>query len=199
MREPPPRSTPKGHDIPGPAPSSSAEPRRGTAHRALRIAGVLVVAALVIAADYATGVEVQFPILLIVPVSLASWLDGRTFGVVLGLGLPFARSMVIGVGYGAAKAGAWNAVIQLVILTIMAVLVDQAAQRLRLAREVKVLRGLLPVCAWCKKIHNEQGEWEQFEAYVAKRSEVDFTHGICEDCMHKMFPASRTRPSDQPD
>ena len=50
---------------------------------------------------------------------------------------------------------------------------------------VRTLRGLLPICAWCKKIRSDQGYWEQIEAYVKSHSEADFTHGICPDCRTK--------------
>ena len=54
--------------------------------------------------------------------------------------------------------------------------------------EVKQLSGLLPICAWCKKIRDDQGEWNQLEEYLSTRSEVDFTHGVCPECA-KIFRA----------
>ena len=48
--------------------------------------------------------------------------------------------------------------------------------------QVKVLRGLLPTCAWCKKVRNDAGYWEQIESYIAEHSEAAFSHGICPDC-----------------
>ena len=48
--------------------------------------------------------------------------------------------------------------------------------------EVRALRGILPICAHCKKIRNDRGEWEQLEAYILTRSEAEFTHGICSEC-----------------
>lgn len=54
--------------------------------------------------------------------------------------------------------------------------------------EIKILRGILPICASCKKIRNEEGCWEQIENYIRDRSEVEFSHGICEDCTQKLYP-----------
>ena len=54
--------------------------------------------------------------------------------------------------------------------------------------EVKTLSGLLPICASCKKIRNDQGYWTQLELYIAEHSEAEFTHGICPDCMDKLYP-----------
>ncbi len=53
--------------------------------------------------------------------------------------------------------------------------------------QVKVLQGLIPICAHCKKIRNDQGFWTQLEAYLAEHSEADFTHGICPECMRQYF------------
>jgi DNA-binding response OmpR family regulator len=47
---------------------------------------------------------------------------------------------------------------------------------------VKTLSGLLPICAWCKRIRDDKGYWNQLEAYLAEHTEADFTHGICPDC-----------------
>lgn len=54
--------------------------------------------------------------------------------------------------------------------------------------EVKTLSGLLPICASCKKIRDDQGYWNQIETYMVKRTDVEFTHGICPECAIKYFP-----------
>jgi GAF domain-containing protein len=53
---------------------------------------------------------------------------------------------------------------------------------------VKTLNGLLPICAWCKRIRDDKGYWSQVEAYVHAHTGADFTHGICPDCFAKMRP-----------
>ncbi|HAS53209.1 MAG: hypothetical protein A2X56_06355 [Nitrospirae bacterium GWC2_57_13] len=53
---------------------------------------------------------------------------------------------------------------------------------------VKVLAGLLPICAGCKKIRDDSGYWNQVETYISRHSDVKFTHGMCPDCAKKMFP-----------
>ena len=57
--------------------------------------------------------------------------------------------------------------------------------------EVKTLSGLLPICAHCKKIRDDKGYWNQIETYMAKRIDVEFTHGICPSCAKKFFPESK--------
>ena len=53
---------------------------------------------------------------------------------------------------------------------------------------VRVLTGLLPICANCKKIRDDKGYWEAVDGYFSKHSGVQFTHGICPDCTDKYFP-----------
>lgn len=55
-------------------------------------------------------------------------------------------------------------------------------------REIKQLRGLLPICFNCKKIRNSNGYWEEIDKYFSSHSEVDFSHGLCEDCAEKLYP-----------
>lgn len=54
--------------------------------------------------------------------------------------------------------------------------------------EIKTLRGLLPICASCKKIRNDEGAWEVIESYLKEHSEAEFSHGICPDCVRKLYP-----------
>ena len=51
--------------------------------------------------------------------------------------------------------------------------------------QVTTLSGLLPICAWCKKIRDDEGYWQDVEGYLRKHSQVDFSHGICPDCVAK--------------
>jgi CheY-like chemotaxis protein len=55
-------------------------------------------------------------------------------------------------------------------------------------REVKVLKGLVPICAGCKKIRNDQGFWQQLEEYLQQHSEAEFSHGLCTPCIKKLYP-----------
>ena len=70
---------------------------------------------------------------------------------------------------------------------------DQALrQRVRELEEalsrVKTLSGLLPICASCKRICDDKGNWTNIESYISDRSDADFTHGICPDCTKKLYP-----------
>lgn len=52
--------------------------------------------------------------------------------------------------------------------------------------KVKTLEGLLPICAWCKKVRNDTGYWEQIERYISAHSNAAFTHGVCPECEKKL-------------
>lgn len=64
---------------------------------------------------------------------------------------------------------------------------EALVKELRTAIEnVKQLRGLLPVCAWCKSVRNDQGYWEQIEIYLSEHTGASFTHGLCPTCSEKV-------------
>jgi seryl-tRNA synthetase len=54
--------------------------------------------------------------------------------------------------------------------------------------KVKLLSGLVPICANCKKIRDDSGYWHQLESYISDHSEAEFSHGLCPDCMKKLYP-----------
>ena len=54
--------------------------------------------------------------------------------------------------------------------------------------ELHILRGLLPICSFCKKIQNDEGDWESTEAYITARSESVFSHSLCPECKESHYP-----------
>ncbi len=62
-------------------------------------------------------------------------------------------------------------------------------QELRSALDqIKTLKGLVPICANCKKIRDDDGFWQEVEHYISAHTEADFSHGICPDCMKELYP-----------
>ena len=55
-------------------------------------------------------------------------------------------------------------------------------------KEIKTLRGILPICSFCKKIRDDKGYWEQVDVYIKKYSQADISHGICPECIKKHYP-----------
>jgi len=60
--------------------------------------------------------------------------------------------------------------------------------RKKMQKEIKILKGFLPICAACKKIRDDKGYWKQIESYIRDHSEAEFSHGICPDCAKKLYP-----------
>ena len=62
------------------------------------------------------------------------------------------------------------------------------SERKRMNAEVKILRGLLPICASCKQIRDDKGYWHKIESYIRDHSEAEFSHGICPKCAERLYP-----------
>jgi PAS domain S-box-containing protein len=56
--------------------------------------------------------------------------------------------------------------------------------------KIKTLSGLLPTCAWCRKVRDDDGYWKKVETYIEEHSDASFTHGICPECLQKNDPES---------
>lgn len=83
---------------------------------------------------------------------------------------------------------------------------EQGAENLRVNQRrleealanVKTLRGLLPICAACKRIRDDRGFWQQLEIYFQSHSEARFSHGMCPDCVKKWYPDLHQSPTGIP-
>jgi hypothetical protein len=64
--------------------------------------------------------------------------------------------------------------------------------------DVKVLRGLIPICAGCKSVRNDQGYWSRIETYLSDHSDATFTHGMCPKCMDEYYPNRRKHDTAEP-
>jgi len=145
---------------------------------------------LIIAADHLTDPYIQFPILFLVPITLASVYNGRWWGVGLAVVMPVIRCFFeVSVVPSALPQEVINTGIRLIVLVGFAILADRTAQQTRaLQREVALLRGILPICSFCKKIRKEDNTWEHMEIYITQRSEAQFSHSVCPDCLKVHYP-----------
>lgn len=155
----------------------------------LRILCWAMLSFFVLVADYFSGPFIQLPILFLCPITLATWYSGLRWGLALAVVLPLVR-----ITFSAFWQVPWtimtatlNGFIQIAVLLAFAFLVDQAAQRKALYAEVQLLRGILPICCFCKKIRNEDGKWEPLEKYISEHSDAQFSHGLCPDCAQKHY------------
>lgn len=65
--------------------------------------------------------------------------------------------------------------------------VPELLARVKVQVEMKLLRGLIPICANCKDIRDDKGTWNQIEAYIQEHSVATFSHGMCPKCMEKLY------------
>ncbi len=162
----------------------------------------LALFALVTVADLVSGYEFNFFLFYLVPIMLAAW-HGRTVWVVM-------LATLSSVFWMAADAYVWhvsssfaylfwNGAMRLCAFLLVGLLMSLTRRLLRqqevvnaqlsqTLQEVRQLKGLLPVCAACKRIRNDRGYWEEIEAYISDHSDAIFTHGICPTCAQHLYP-----------
>lgn len=68
------------------------------------------------------------------------------------------------------------------VIGLQSELADRITELEEALSQIKQLHGFLSICSYCKKIHNDQNQWQQVESYVAEHSEAKFSHGICPTC-----------------
>jgi K+-sensing histidine kinase KdpD len=158
-------------------------------HRLLLLLWV-VLSILISFIDYVTGPFIQFPFLFILPVVFSTWYNGRAWGIGYAIVLPLVRlyfNTIWSIPWTMVE-GSINAVIRISVLLLLAYLVDKVAERTKTKeKEVKLLEGLLPICASCKKIRDENREWQVLEAYITRHSQAKFSHGVCPDCAKRLY------------
>ena len=77
----------------------------------------------------------------------------------------------------------------MVVMGMVLLIIEQMQARIEASEErAQSLEGLLPICAVCKKIRDEQGQWHAIEGYIQRRSNAEFSHGICPECAKKIYP-----------
>jgi hypothetical protein len=143
--------------------------------------------------DYVSGREAPAPVVYVLPVALAAWYSGQTSALWLALMLPTSRLVlelwVWGVPAVAAQEVLLTTMIHVSTYTLLALLIFRLSEHERaLARDLRVLEGLLPLCAHCKSIRNGKDEWEPLETYLQSRSGATFSHGVCPACSRRHYP-----------
>jgi ABC-type multidrug transport system fused ATPase/permease subunit len=145
--------------------------------------------------DYVTG-DIGFSIFYLIPIVFVSWYAGLRWGLVtsaLSAVLWLLDDISVSTTYSHPLIPYWNMVVRLgfyvLIVFLFVRLKNELERRKELIaqlqeanRNIRTLRGLLPICAWCKKIRDDQGYWKQLEHYMEEQSEATFTHGICPEC-----------------
>jgi hypothetical protein len=157
----------------------------------LIIAVSFILAAAVLAVDYLSGPLIRFPILYLLPIVLVSWCNSLRWGLSFAVGMPlihlsFSKFWVTPFRFADATI---NTFILIIVFASFAYLANRVAnQKRELEKEIRTLKGILPICSFCKKIRNPDGTWESLEYYITRRSEAEFSHGVCPDCHKKYYP-----------
>jgi hypothetical protein len=155
--------------------------------------------------DYRMHGMIHVHALFIIPVLFASYASGRYWGFVFAVGMPLAHGIILqqsGINPDASQIYLGMAT-HIATLALVAELVHRVtAQKRELLEQkraladslaeaktsIKILRGLLPICSGCKSIREDNGYWKRIEDYLQVHSELEFSHGICPDCVEKLYP-----------
>ncbi len=157
---------------------------------------VFIILLAVAALDYMTGYELGFFVFYFLPISFAAWrlgLFSALITAILSAMIWFWMDALTGQVYRNNIIAVWNTVIRLASFIIIGwglawvheLLLKErqtTAELRRALAEIKILEGILPICASCKKIRSEQNEWQQMEAYITAHSKAQFSHGLCPEC-----------------
>jgi hypothetical protein len=157
--------------------------------------------AMILLLDLFIPLGVAVGVLYVVPVLLSLWSSKKGFTVLVAV---VASVLTIGAYfYKPAVPEMWkvlfNRSLSLIAIGITAILGlqrkniltawEEALRDREMAIEkLKILSGLLPICASCKKIRDDQGYWNDVAGYISEHSEAEFSHGICPACAEKLYP-----------
>jgi K+-sensing histidine kinase KdpD len=147
--------------------------------------------------DHFAPSEVAFLLFYLVPIFLITWRLDNPWGVVAAVAsaIVWALGEYAGSHTGLWVAG-WNLLVEIGLFVSFAGIIGSLHQNLLLQRnlnheledalaEVKRLSGLLPICAWCKRIRDDDGNWHPMEDFIRSHTDASITHGICPDCLQK--------------
>jgi hypothetical protein len=182
-----------------PSPTRHARPDGGTPASLYLACGALTVLILGIDLAMPAGLAMGVPYIAAVILALRS--PKRRFVVFTAI---TCSAYTLVAAFHKAAPGGWGAVLTDRVVALFAIWVtallaverrrsdeqrEHAIQeREKALADVRVLRGLLPICASCKQIRDDDGYWTQIEVYIRDHSEAQFSHGICPACARKLYP-----------
>jgi K+-sensing histidine kinase KdpD len=147
--------------------------------------------------DYVTGYELGFFLFYFVPIAIAAWKVGtiRSYLISILSSMVWFLSDILSHPYSSILVIFWNTIMKLLSFLFIAYIASKIQFLLRKNREasqdllchVKILSGLIPICASCKNIRDDKGDWQQIEEYFEERTNAQFTHGLCPECVNKLL------------
>ena len=162
---------------------------------------------------YGLALGLAFGLNRLTPLGVSDWMAEASIVWLASVwGTAAEMRAVAGVASAAMLFGLWNspspyfpawidALNRVMAIGIIWIVVHAASSRLAAqeaarasAAQVKVLQGLLPICASCKAIRTSDGSWRKLENYLAENAEVTFTHTYCGPCAAKLYPKAAAEP-----
>ena len=130
--------------------------------------------------------------LLLLPITIVGLWLGVLPGMLSGLALSLVSALYLSLVGIPLPVPAWVMIIGTFVYMLSGATTGyfsaMATEYRSVLSELRALRGILPICAWCKKIRDDQGYWHQVETYMHDHSSVEFTHGLCPECIKKLYP-----------
>jgi len=168
-------------------------------HRAISILSTLVM----VFFDYWTGFEYRMEIFYLMPISYATWYIGKINGIafsILVVMIMLYSSIASGTNFSKYPVEIWNIATYfaffIIVILLLSKLRSTMQQRAGLISKlqnalnaVKELSGILPMCANCKKIRDDEGYWHDVDVYINRHTNAEITHGICAECANKLYPS----------
>jgi hypothetical protein len=159
----------------------------------------------ILLADVLSPPEVDFSAFYLVPVIWLTWCRGTREGLLMALVCGagwYVHDLLSGRASSSEWFRLWDALNRQISYLLGAWAVgalrrevlgqqDLNRQLKEAMAEVRELKGLLPVCAWCRQIRDEEGDWHQMEEFLLMRTRAAATHGICPACLEKAQPDTR--------
>jgi len=152
--------------------------------------------------DFITGPQFGFFVFYYLPIMFAGWYLGKKTTIAFSISATFIWLFADSLGdhvYDSEFFRYWNSFIRLLSFLLVGILFsnfknnfdkekEMNSKLSKALSEVKILSGLMPICASCKNIRNDKGYWEKIEDYLQDHADANFSHSICPSCMDKLYP-----------
>jgi glucose-6-phosphate-specific signal transduction histidine kinase len=152
--------------------------------------------------DYLTGYKVRVDVFYLVPIVFMAWFFGKKAGILMSFVAvltSIAADALYGKVYHNYFRASWNTTAHFIFFVLTALLItrlriymqertDLIFKLQNALSDVKELSGILPICASCKKIRDDEGYWRHVEEYLIRHTNAEFTHGLCKECSKKLYP-----------
>lgn len=170
--------------------------------RKCQITVSILLTLLTVLLDYWTGFGYRMKIFYLVPISYATWYVGKIYSVAFSIAAVMTMlnpGMASGTNNDV-PAIIWNMAIYFAFFVIVILLLSKLRSTMQqlagfitkmqnALNAVQELSGILPICANCKKIRDDEGYWHDVDVYISRHTKAEFTHGICAECANKLYPS----------